>query len=156
MLGTGEYLHFIRELGERTSAPTLPVSGSAQYVFHGGTSPSDNLPGADTSVTPATGDITLDADFTNMQVQTSISVTVNDNAWAGSGRGSINAGAVFGGSLNSITVNESSGGDGAFSGFFTNFSPSAAPGGAGMSWFMRATVDGTPTTISGATALERN
>ena len=130
----------------------------------GGTSPTDNHAGDDTSLTPSAGDITLQANFTTQEISAHIDVTVNNNQWVGNGSGSLSGGPTFNGVLDDVTVSVpavgpefTATGEGAFTGFFTNFSSGNPPGAAGMSWFMRAPVSGTggaTTTINGASALE--
>ncbi|MEP6162228.1 MAG: FecR family protein [Halieaceae bacterium] len=160
-LGTGEHLHYIREVGDRTNpTPVLPQSGSAEYRYHDGTTPSDNIPGVD-SVDPISPfDITLSADFDEQLIDAYIEVTVNGNEWTGEGSAPLGSGPTFSGILDSVYVDggdcECSSGHGAFQGFFTNFASDNPPGAVGMSWFMHGYIEDTPTTITGASALEFN
>ena len=157
-LPNDEHLHWIRDTGSRTdSTPALPISGVYEYNHFDGTEPTDNIDGLDSGTLNL---IRLTADFQNMQIDARIEVEVNDNQWVGNGSGPLTANQpTFSGTLNDVTVTDTSNnqfsGEGAFSGFFTNFGAGNVPDNAGMTYFMRSPIGGgTGTTINGAAAME--
>jgi hypothetical protein len=127
----------------------LPSSGTASYNLVGNTTPTDNL-----GNTGILGNATLQADFNNMTVDSSVSVGINDRVWQGSSTGMpIDASGHYNGAMNvNVTDLEQSTvtGSGTTNGFFTN---NAA--GSGMTYSMDANIDGTPNNVSGAAVFQK-
>jgi hypothetical protein len=132
-------------VGPDTSGPALPVSGSASYTLVGNTDPTDNHGNVG-----FLGAAHFSADFTNQQVSSGITASVNGQVWDASGTGGFTSGGGFGGSYNSVNVTDggacSSGcaGNGEFSGFFTDGAQ-----GAGLGY----SVEQGGTSVSGTAAF---
>ncbi|MGH8561549.1 MAG: FecR family protein, partial [Nevskiales bacterium] len=159
---TMQSLHWIYG-PEFDSPPVIPMSGTYAYTFLAGeTDPTDNHGNVG-----FLGFADFSADFLNQTVDSTIGLSVNDQAWDASGSGSIGSGGTFFGnygctgagctSMGSVTVTDSGScaggcaGTGDFSGFFTpGGSSSIPPPGAGMTYSLN---DGSGTTVSGAAAF---
>jgi len=145
-------LHWI--FGADNSAPTMPLTGSANYSLVGATSPTDNVGNAG-----VLGNASFLADFTNMSVDSTLVIDINAMTWTAAGTGSIGAAAglppsLFSGTYNTVTVDGIGGGNGVFSGFFSAPGPSSDPtfpGGVGLTYSIQDAA-GT-TTVSGAAAF---
>ncbi len=132
----------------------MPVSGSASYSLIGSTAPTDNLGNSG-----VLGAATFDADFTNMLIDSSLTIAINGSTWTASGQGNIGAAAqlpahLFQGIYGAVAVDGIGGGTGSFSGFFSQPGPTsdpAFPGGAGLTYSLQDQA-GT-TTVSGAAAF---
>jgi hypothetical protein len=126
---------------ESAGGGAIPVTGSATYQLVGNTNPTDNQGNVG-----FLGSATLSANFTNQTVTNSVNLGINNQVWSATGSGSIASGApTFGGTYNSVSVNESTTGNtGSFAGFFT---PGAA--GAGLSYSLNSG----SSTVSGAAAF---
>ncbi len=139
---------------EWAAPPVMPVSGSASYSLIGSTSPTDNLGNSG-----VLGAATFDADFTNMLIDSSLTIDINGSVWTASGQGNIGAAALlpahlFQGVYGAVAVDGIAGGTGSFSGFFSQPGPTsdpAFPGGAGLTYSLQDPA-GT-TTVSGAAAF---
>ena len=139
---------------EWVTPPVMPVSGAASYSLLGATSPTDNL-----GNTGVLGSATFDADFTNMLVDSTLSIDINGANWTAAGQGNIGAAAqlpahLFQGSYGAVIVNGVTGGSGVFSGFFSEPGPSSDPsypGGVGLTFSLQD--QGGTTTVSGAAAF---
>ena len=120
--------------------PVMPQAGSASYSLVGATTPTSNAGQAGTL-----GAATFNADFTNQQVQSTISLQMGDNSWEAVGGGSIGVQTglpphQFRGFYESVQITgpNNDTGFGEFSGFFSG--PGASPqlpdlpGGAGLSY----------------------
>lgn len=157
-LGTGQVdtidlssrsLHWVSG-PESAAPPVMPVTGSAAYTLIGNTSPTDSLGNVG-----VLGDASFFADFTNMRVDSTLSVDINATNWTASGTGSIGAQSglpahLFSGSY-SVTAGGSTGGAGVFSGFFSapgDGSDPSLPGGVGLNYSLQD-MTGT-TSVSGA------
>jgi len=143
---TNASLHWI--YGPTADRATLPISGTRSYTLVGNTNPTDNANGVG-----FLGDAILNANFTSMTVDSSVTVGFGDVAggtgtlWQASGSGSILAGsATFDGSYSSVTVNgDATATAGFFAGFFT---PGADAAGLAFELSQGSTV------VSGAAAFE--
>lgn len=125
----------------------LPSSGSVSYNLVGNTSPTDNRGNLG-----FLGNATLDADFSNMTVDTRIDVGINNQLWSGGASGMpINTSGQYSGALNVNIVQgaESFTGNGSSSGFFTNNAQAS-----GMSYSMDASINGSATSVSGVAVFE--
>jgi len=147
-LGT-QSLHWISG-PEGGAPPVMPITGATSYSLVGGTSPTDNLGNAG-----VLGSATFDANFTNMTVDSTLVIDINQMTWTAAGTGNIGAAAILPAHLFSgsylVTVGGSTGGSGEFSGFFSQPGPAsdpAFPGGAGLTYSLQD-MTGT-TTVSGA------
>lgn len=141
-------LHWIS--GPEGGAPVMPITGTASYSLIGNTSPTDNLGNVG-----VLGAATFGADFTNMMVDSSLIIDINQATWAAAGTGNIGAAANLPAHLFSgnylVTVGGSTGGSGVFSGFFSDpgqTSDPTYPGAAGITYSLQD-MTGT-TTVSGA------
>jgi hypothetical protein len=128
----------------------MPTAGTASYVLAGGTTPTDRagnlgkLNGA-----------TLDADFTNQLVHTSVDLTINSTNWVASGQGTIGAQAglashQFAGAYTGA-INPSQGTlNGSFNGFFSapGGTTPGVPGGAGLTYTL-SDAQGSGTVVDG-------
>lgn len=145
-------LHWIA--GADNAVPSMPISGAASYSLVGATSPTDS-----TGNVGVLGDASFQADFTNMRVDTTLSIDINSQTWTAAGTGNIGAAAqlpasIFSGNYSNVSVDGIGGGNGVFSGFFsmpgTSSNP-AFPGGVGLTYSIQ---DGAGTTsVSGAAAF---
>jgi len=148
-------LHWITSPGWATP-PAMPVTGVASYSLIGSTSPTDNLGNVG-----VLGDATFVADFTNMNVLSTLDIIINGSNWLASGQGGIGTSAdpvvpahMFNGSYGAITIDGVTGGFGQFSGFFSEPGPTSDPsfpGGAALTFTLQD-MTGT-TTVSGAAAF---
>ena len=139
---SNQSLHWIYALAP--SAPTLPTSGTRSYVLIGNTSPTDNLGNAG-----FLGRATLNADFTNQTVASTLDIGINSQVWQATGTGGLFTGTpVFAGNY-TVGVNSAAGsligtGTGSFTGFFTDGAI-----GAGLSYSLSSG----STSVSGAAAF---
>jgi hypothetical protein len=133
------------------AAPVMPITGTASYTLIGSTSPTDNF-----GNTGILGSATFDADFTNMRVDSTLSIDINGSNWTAAGQGNIGAQALqpahmFLGNYGAVTINGVTGGSGVFSGFFSEPGPTSDPtypGGVGLTYSLQDM--GGTTTVSGA------
>ena len=117
--------------------PMMPITGAADYTLTGNTSPTNNF--GDVGVL---GSASFYADFTNMQVSSTLDLTMRGFSWVASGSGNIGAGAglpahQFSGFYNNVTVGGVSTDFGFFGGFFSepgNTSDPDLPGGVGLTY----------------------
>ncbi len=130
--------------------PVMPITGSASYSLVGNTSPTDNLGNVG-----VLGSATFDANFTNMTVDSTLVIDINQVTWTAAGTGNIGAAALLPAHLFSgnylVTVDGSTSGSGVFSGFFSNPGPTSDPtypGAAGLTYSLQD-MAGT-TSVSGA------
>lgn len=145
-------LHWIASA--ESAVPSMPISGTAAYSLIGATSPTDAIGNVG-----VLGNASFQADFTNMQVDTTLSIDINSQTWTAAGSGNIGAAAqlpasFFNGSYGNVAVDGIGGGSGVFSGFFhapgTSSDPTI-PGSVGMTYSIQ---DGAGTTsVSGAAAF---
>jgi hypothetical protein len=142
---TSQSLHWIHALAP--SPPVLPTSGTASYALIGETRPTDNFGNVG-----FVGNATLNADFTNQTVTSTLDIGgINNQVWQASGTGSLLSGRpLFAGNYG-VTINDALGvpvgtGTGSFTGFFTD-----GAAGAGLGYSLS---DGS-TSISGAAAFAR-
>ena len=134
--------------------PVMPITGTASYTLIGSTSPTDNF-----GNTGVLGSATFDADFTNMRVDSTLSIDINGSNWTAAGQGNIGAQALqpahmFLGNYGAVTINGVTGGTGVFSGFFSESGPTSDPtypGGVGLTYSLQDM--GGTTTVSGAAAF---
>lgn len=143
-------LHWIS--GPENGTPNMPISGTASYSLLGATSPTDNFGNVG-----VLGSATFDADFTNMTVDSTLDLTVNQVNWVASGFGAMGSQAdpavlphQFNGNY-SVIVGGFTGGSGTFSGFFSapgQTSDPSFPGGVGLTYSL--TDPNNTTTVSGA------
>ena len=144
-------LHWIQ--GPDTAPPVMPITGTATYSLVGATSPTDTL-----GNTGVLGDASFFADFTNMRVDSTLSIDIAGSLWNATGQGSIGAQALlpahlFSGFYN-VDVDGIGGGAGTFTGFFSepgNTSDPAIPGGVGLSYSLQDAQG--VTTVSGTAAF---
>ncbi len=124
----------------------LRVTGSATYTLIGETRPTDNAGNIG-----LLGSATLDADFTNLTVASTLNIGINSQVWLATGTGSITSGtSLFDGSY-AVTINDAVGspigaGSGVFDGFFTS-----GAFGAGLGFELTSPLLGS--TVSGAAAF---
>ena len=146
---TTSSLHWIASPDQAQSI-ALPSTGSASYNWVGNTSPTDNL-----GNTGILGNATLDANFTNMTVDTSVSIGINNQVWNGSGSGlAISSDGGFSGDLSTVDINTANGsfsGSGMAAGFITDNA-----NGAGLGFSLEADIGGTPTSVSGSAIFQKN
>ena len=136
------------------STPVMPVSGRADYSLVGSTTPTDSL-----GNTGVLGSATFSADFTNMLVDSSLSIDINGSTWTATGQGGIGPAAqlpahLFLGNYDAVAIDGITVGTGIFSGFFSAPGPTSDPtfpGGVGLTYSLE---DGrTGTGVSGAAAF---
>ncbi len=138
---------------EWVAPPLMPITGNARYTLIGATSPTDNM-----GNTGVLGSATFQADFTNMQVDSTLVIDINGLTWSAAGSGGIGALAklpahLFQGNY-AVTVGGVTGGAGVFSGFFSQPGPTSDasyPGGVGLTYSLQE--PGGTTTVSGAAAF---
>ncbi len=127
----------------------LPSTGVASFDLVGNTSPTDNL-----GNTGVLGNASLSANFTNMTVDTSVAVGINNQVWSGAANGlPLSSAGSFTGSFDTMTVNTGNAiiqGTGDAAGFFTNNAT-----GAGMGFSLGADIDGTSTTVNGTAVFQK-
>ncbi|MGQ0586432.1 MAG: FecR family protein [Gammaproteobacteria bacterium] len=124
----------------------LRVTGSATYTLIGNTDPTDTAGNVG-----FLGSATLDADFTNQTVTSTLNLGINSQVWLASGSGSITSGTPLFDGTYAVTVNDALGapigtGTGLFDGFFTSGAL-----GAGLAFDL--TSPGLGSTVSGAAAF---
>jgi len=146
----GQSIHWIQ--GPDASPPVMPITGTASYTLIGATSPTDTL-----GNTGVLGDASFSADFTQMLVDSSLSININGSTWNATGQGNIGEAAALPAHLFSgfylVDVDGISGG-GTFTGFFSAPGPSAdpsLPGGVGLSYTLQDPQQAT--TVSGTAAF---
>ena len=134
---------------DQTQNIALPSSGTVDYTWSGNTTPTDNLGNSG-----ILGNASLNADFTNMNVDVDVAVGINNQVWNGSASNlPISADGGFSGNLSSVTVNTGNAiidGSGGAAGFFTNNAT-----GAGFGFSMNADVGGDATSVSGAAIFQK-
>ena len=149
---SSQSLHWIS--GPDQAAPTMPITGVANYTLIGGTSPTDNL-----GNTGVLGSATFNADFTNLRVDSTLVIDIAGMNWTASGTGNLGSVAglpphLFFGNYGAVVIDGITGGTGQFSGFFSEpgaTSDPAFPGGVGLTYSLQ---DGQgATTVSGAAAF---
>jgi hypothetical protein len=145
-------LHWVS--GPDSGIPTaMPITGVANYSLIGNTNPTDNLGNVG-----VLGSATFTADFTNQIVDSTLSIDINNSTWTATGTGNIGAASqsglpahMFDGIYDSVDIDGVAGGNGLFSGFFSepgNTSDPSFPGGVGMTYSLQ---DQSATTeVSGA------
>jgi len=134
---------------DQSQQVALPSSGTASYALVGNTTPTDNL-----GNNGILGNATLDANFTNMTVDTSVAVGINGQVWNGSTTGlNIGSDGGFSGAMDTVTVNTGGNtviGSGNTAGFITNNGV-----GAGMGFSLEANVNSVDTTVTGTAAFQK-
>jgi len=127
------------------TAPVMPVRGVANYSLLGATSPTDNF-----GNTGVLGAATFRADFTNMLVDSTLTIDINGSTWTATGSGSM-AAHLFQGNYGTVAIDGVGGGSGVFSGFFSAPGPTSDPsfpGGVGLTYSLQDMLG--ITSISGA------
>lgn len=148
---SNQSLHWIS--GPDMPPPVMPITGVANYTLVGATSPTDSL-----GNTGVLGSATFQADFTNMQVDSTLLIDIAGSTWNAIGTGNIGSAAglpahLFSGLYQNVTITGpiTGTGTGQFSGFFSapgNTSDPSFPGGVGLTYSLQ---DGQGTTsVSGA------
>jgi hypothetical protein len=140
-------LHWVSS-PEWSTPVAIPVRGVANYTLLGATSPTDNM-----GNTGVLGAATFLADFTNMLVDSTLTIDINGSNWTASGNGSI-AGHLFQGNYGAVAVDGIGGGTGVFTGFFSAPGPTSDPsfpGGVGLTYSLQDMLG--VTSISGAAAF---
>ncbi len=141
----GRSLHWVS--GPDRTDIALPLSGTINYQLIGNTSPTDNL-----GNTGVLGAASLTADFGNMTTSSSVDIGINNQVWNASGTGIIQSNGDFTGTMNVSGTDSTSGaftGSGNNAGFFTNNAL-----GAGMGYALEATVNSTPTNVTGTAIFQ--
>lgn len=149
---SNQSLHWIS--GPDQTPPVMPITGSATYSLIGATSPTDNLGNVG-----VLGSAIFSADFTNLRVDSTLNIDIGGINWSASGTGNM-GGAIglpdylFSGTYGAVITGGVTGGNGTFSGFFSEpgaTSDPAYPGGVGLTYSLQ---DGQgTTTVSGAAAF---
>lgn len=146
-------LHWVS--GPAENAPvSLPVTGTADYVLIGNTSPTDNHGNMG-----VLGSAALSADFTNQTVDASLQLGINNQVWSAQGADmAIGGNATFSGAM-TVNVSDaaagSSNGSGQMAGTFVGpTTASGAPAGIGAAYSLTASPGGLDTTVSGVTVYE--
>lgn len=135
--------------GADGGVPSMPITGVASYTLIGNTSPTDNLGNVGTL-----GSATFQADFVNMLVDSTLVIDIAGSTWNASGQGSIGGGLpahLFGGIYTNVSVDGIGGGNGWFSGFFSEPGPTGDPnwpGGVGLTYSVQDAQ--ASSTVSGA------
>lgn len=133
-LGTDQLnLHMVQSTSSGDTI-AVPITGSREFTLVGNTDPT-NTSGA----TGFLGHASLSANFDTQSVSSSLSLSVNQQNWQAEGQGSLGSALgsgtpehLFGGSYSSVQVNGVEGGQGQFSGFFTD-----QAGAAGLSYALQ-------------------
>jgi hypothetical protein len=128
--------------------PVMPVTGVANYSLLGATSPTDNF-----GNTGVLGAATFQADFTNMRVDSTLTIDINGSTWTATGNGNI-ATHLFQGNYGTVSIDGVGGGTGVFSGFFSSPGPTSDPsfpGGVGLTYSLQDMLG--ITSVSGAAAF---
>jgi len=139
---------------DQTQAISLPSSGTQAFQLVGNTTPTDNL-----GNTGVLGNATLNANFNNMTVDTSVAIGINNQVWNGSASNlAISQNGGFSGNMNTVSVTVNTGGNvingtnnsGNTAGFFTNNAT-----GAGMGFSLESNVNGVDTTVTGTAVFQK-
>jgi hypothetical protein len=140
---TNASLHWVTS-PDQTQSIALPSSGSSSYTLIGNTNPTDNY-----GNTGVLGAATLNANFTNMTVDTTLDIGINNQVWNATGSAiPINTTGGFTGGLN-VDVDSTYPGTGSAAGFFTNNAE-----GAGIGFALEADT-GLPTTVNGTAIFKK-
>lgn len=139
-------LHLIQSASSGNT-PAVPISGNREYVLVGNTDPT-----TDSGAVGFLGHASLSADFDNQSVNSSLSLSVDNQNWQAQGQGSLGNALGdgtpdhhFGGNYTALEVDGVSGGEGQFSGFFTDQADAA-----GLSYALDNGTD----SVHGAAAFE--
>ncbi len=134
---------------DQSQAIALPSIGTATYDLVGNTTPTDN-----SGNSGILGNATLHADFSNMTVDTSVAVGINNQVWnANADNLAIGQNGGFAGAMNSVSVeagNTTVTGTGNTAGFFTNNAT-----GAGLGFSLEANINGEDTTVTGTAVFQK-
>ncbi len=129
------------------NTPVVPMSGNREFVLVGNTDPTSDSGGVG-----FLGHASLSADFDNQSVSSSLSLSVDNQNWQAQGQGSLGSALGygtpdhhFGGSYSAVQVDGVRGGQGQFSGFFTD-----QANAAGLSYALENGTD----SVHGAAAFE--
>lgn len=146
--------HFVYGPGyEEGITPALSVTGTANYNAVHNTNPTNSA--GDVGTLNMQSPVVLSANFNDMTVTTDINLSINDQAWHGSGSAPLNSTGLFNGNLNNVTTtapsNNIQNGTGAFDGFLVVESNGAIPDVGGMTYQMTVGNE----IINGAIILER-
>ena len=121
---------------EWTFPPVIPLSGAADYSLIGNTTPTNNF-----GAVGVLGSVTFLADFTVMQVFSTLDLTMSGISWVASGSGNIGGAGLpahlFSGIYDNVTVDGFNTDSGDFSGFFSepgNTSDPDLPGAVGLTY----------------------
>lgn len=143
---TNSSLHWVA--GPEGGKISLPSTGVANYQLIGNTSPTNNLGNSG-----VLGAASLTADFSSMSAATSVNIGINNQVWNASGTGPIQPNGNFSNNLSvtgTVGTGGSFSGQGSSAGFFTN---NAA--GAGMGYALEATINNTPTNVTGTAVFQQ-
>lgn len=130
---------------------SLPTTGTASYNL-------SNISGSSASGGTVTGGTaSLSANFSNMSVDASVNLTMNDaSSWSGSATGmSLQSNGGFSGTMSSVSSNSTSlggsslSGSGSFDGNLTGMGDGTVPTGADLNFDMGATFPGGSDSVSG-------
>ncbi len=150
---SNQSLHWVSS-PDWTTPVAMPVRGVANYSLLGATAPTDNFGNSG-----VLGAATFRADFTNMLVNSTLSIDINGSNWTAIGNGSIGAQSLlpahqFQGAYETVSIDGIGGGTGVFSGFFSAPGPTSDPtfpGGVGLTYSLQDMLG--VTSISGAAAF---
>lgn len=141
-------LHWVSS-PDQAGSIALPSSGSINYNWVGNTTPTDNL-----GNTGILGSASLNANFTNMTVDSSVAIGINNQVWNASSTAlPISSSGAFSGNMDTVQVNTGSSvinGTGSAAGFFTNNA-----NGAGLGFALEADIVGTPTSVTGSAVFQQ-
>ena len=139
-------LHLIQSASSG-STPAIPATGSREFILVGNTDPT-----TDSGAVGFLGHAALNADFDNQSVGSSLSLSVDNQNWQAQGQGSLGSALSsgtpdhhFAGSYDNVQINGVAGGQGQFSGFFTDQADAA-----GLSYALENGTD----SVHGAAAFE--
>lgn len=145
---TSTSLHWISS-PEQAGNIALPSSGTINYNWVGNTTPTDNLGNSG-----ILGNATLDANFTNMTLDTNVDIGINNQVWNASATAiPITSNGSFTGAMDSVSVNTGAStiaGSGTAAGFFTHNAT-----GAGLGFSLEADIGGTATSVTGTAAFQQ-
>ena len=135
---TNQSLHWVSS--GASTAPVMPITGVANYTLIGASAPTD-----DRGNVGVLGDASFVADFTNMIVDSTLTIDINASTWTAQGTGNIGAATglpahLFQGTYLNVAVDGIGGGTGVFSGFFSEPGPSSDPtfpGGVGLTYSLQ-------------------
>ncbi|RZO85958.1 MAG: hypothetical protein EVA65_03215 [Oceanococcus sp.] len=126
-------LHMVQSDSSNGSI-AVPITGSREFTLVGNTDPTSS-----TGATGFLGHAALSANFDTQRVASSLSLSVDQQNWQAQGQGQLGAGLgsgtpehLFGGTYSSVRVDGVAGGQGQFSGFFTD-----QAGAAGLSYALQ-------------------